>query len=100
MLLSRFNVLSGSNEENSKTWYDAVKHFSNSSFVQEAYGDVNRTLEGYAFAGDCNMKHMYSVLSRLLDLEKMVYLKEKIGYIHWVQQLGMCPPYPKTVEKT
>ena len=49
------NVLSGSNEENSRTWYNAVKHFSNKSFVQEAYGDVNRTLEGYAFAG-INMK--------------------------------------------
>ena len=31
--LKRLNVLSGSNEENSKTWYDAVKHFSHKSFV-------------------------------------------------------------------
>ena len=73
-------MLSGSNEENSKTWYDAVKHFSNSSFVQEAYGDVNRTLEGYAFAG-INMKHMYSVLSRLLDLREDGLLEGK----DWIQ---------------
>jgi len=77
------NVLSGSNEENSKTWYDAVKHFSNKSFVQEAYGDANRTLEGYAFAG-INMKHMYSVLSRLLDLREDGLLEGK----DWIHFLG------------
>ncbi len=77
------NVLSGSNEENSKEWYDAVKHFSNKSFVQEAYGDANRTLEGYAFAG-INMKHMYSVLSRLLDLREDGLLEGK----DWIHFLG------------
>ena len=77
------NVLSGSNEENSKEWYDAVKHFSNKSFVQEAYGDENRTLEGYAFAG-INMKHMYSVLSRLLDLREDGLLEGK----DWIHFLG------------
>jgi hypothetical protein len=77
------NVLSGSNEENSKIWYDAVKHFSNKSFVQEAYGDENRTLEGYAFAG-INMKHMYSVLSRLLDLREDGLLEGK----DWIHFLG------------
>ena len=80
-------MLSGSNEENSKTWYDAVKHFSHKSFMQEAYGDDSKTLEGYAFAGNSNMKHMYSVLSRLLDLEKIIYLKERIGYI-WYTLIG------------
>jgi hypothetical protein len=77
------NVLSGSNEENSKTWYDAVKHFSKKSFVQEAYGDENRTLEGYAFAG-INMKHMYSVLSRILDLREDGLLEGK----DWIHFLG------------
>lgn len=77
------NVLSGSNEENSKTWYDAVKHFSNKSFVQEAYGDDSKTLEGYAFAG-INMKHMYSVLSRLLDLREDGLLEGK----DWIHFLG------------
>ena len=77
------NVLSGSNEENSKQWYDAVKHFSNKSFVQEAYGDENKTLEGYAFAG-INMKHMYSVLSRLLDLREDGLLEGK----DWIHFLG------------
>ena len=77
------NVLSGSNEENSKQWYDAVKHFSNKSFVQEAYGDENRTLEGYAFAG-INMKHMYSVLSRILDLREDGLLEGK----DWIHFLG------------
>ena len=77
------NVLSGSNEENSKEWYDAVKHFSNKSFVQEAYGDADRALEGYAFAG-INMKHMYSVLSRLLDLREDGLLEGK----DWIHFLG------------
>lgn len=77
------NVLSGSNEENSKTWYDAVKHFSTKSFVQEAYGDEDRTLEGYAFAG-INMKHMYSVLSRILDLREDNLLEGK----DWIHFLG------------
>ena len=77
------NVLSGSNEENSKTWYDAVKHFSIKSFVQEAYGDDSKTLEGYAFAG-INMKHMYSVLSRLLDLREDNLLEGK----DWIHFLG------------
>ena len=77
------NVLSGSNEENSKQWYDAVKHFSNKSFVQEAYGDENKTLEGYAFAG-INMKHMYSVLSRLLDPREDGLLEGK----DWIHFLG------------
>ena len=77
------NVLSGSNEENSKTWYDAVKHFSTKSFVQEAYGDEDRTLEGYAFAG-INMKHMYSVLSRILDLREDGLLEGK----DWIHFLG------------
>ena len=77
------NVLSGSNEENSKTWYDAVKRFSTKSFVQEAYGDENRTLEGYAFAG-INMKHMYSVLSRILDLREDGLLEGK----DWIHFLG------------
>lgn len=77
------NVLSGSNEENSKTWYNAVKHFSDKSFVQEAYGDDSKTLEGYAFAG-INMKHMYSVLSRLLDLREDGLLEGK----DWIHFLG------------
>jgi hypothetical protein len=77
------NVLSGSNEENSKTWYDAVKHFSTKSFVQEAYGNEDRTLEGYAFAG-INMKHMYSVLSRILDLREDGLLEGK----DWIHFLG------------
>ena len=77
------NVLSGSDEENSKTWYNAVKHFSDKSFVQEAYGDVNKALEGYAFAG-INMKHMYSVLSRLLDLREDGLLEGK----DWIHFLG------------
>ena len=77
------NVLSGSNEENSKEWYDAVKHFSNKSFVQEAYGESDRALEGYAFAG-INMKHMYSVLSRILDLREDGLLEGK----DWIHFLG------------
>ena len=77
------NVLSGSNEENSKTWYDAVKHFSTKSFVQEAYGNEDRTLEGYAFAG-INMKHMYSVLSRILDHREDGLLEGK----DWIHFLG------------
>jgi len=77
------NVLSGTDESTSKKWYDAVKCFSDKSFVAEAYGDADRTLEGYAFAG-INMKDMGCVLSRLLDLREDGLLEGK----DWIHFLG------------
>ena len=77
------NVLSGTDEATSKEWYDQVKNFSDPSFVQQAYGDASRTLEGYAFAG-INMKDMKCVLNRLLDLREDGLLEGK----DWIHFLG------------
>lgn len=77
------NVLSGSDIDNSRTWYDAAKHFSDKNFVKEAYGDESRTLEGYAFAG-INMKNMYAALERLVDLIDDGLLHDK----DWIHFLG------------
>ena len=49
------------------------------TLVEEAYGDANRALEGYAFAG-INMKDCIVCLIDYLTCVKMVYLKAKIGY--------------------
>jgi hypothetical protein len=77
------NVLSGTDEATSKEWYEGVKHFSDPKFVSEAYGDTERTLEGYAFAG-INMKDMSCVLHRLLDLREDGLLEGK----DWIHFLG------------
>jgi hypothetical protein len=77
------NVLSGTDEATSKEWYEGVKHFSDPKFVSEAYGDTERTLEGYAFAG-INMKDMACVLHRLLDLREDGLLEGK----DWIHFLG------------
>lgn len=78
------NVLSGSTIENSKTWYDEVKKFSIPHEVVKMGYTEDRTLEGYAFAG-INMKHMYSVLSRMLDLIDDNLLEGK----NWIHFLGI-----------
>jgi hypothetical protein len=77
------NVLSGTDEATSKEWYEAVKCFSDPAFVNEGYGDANRTLEGYAFAG-INMKDIHCVLNRLLDLREDGLLEGK----DWIHFLG------------
>ena len=77
------NVLSGTDESTSKQWYEAVKHFSNPTFVAEGYGDAGRALEGYAFAG-INMKDLSCVLNRLLDLRQDGLLEGK----DWIHFLG------------
>jgi len=76
------NVLSGNDEASSDTWYDAVKHFSDPQFVAANYGDANRTLEGYAFAG-INMRNMRCVLKRILQLREDGLLENK-GWIHFL----------------
>ena len=78
------NVLSGSNEVNSKEWYDTVKHFSIPSSVEAMGYTKDRTLEGWAFAG-VNMKNMKSVLERLLDLRDDGLLTDK----DWIHFLGV-----------
>lgn len=78
------NVLSGSDINNSKVWYDTVKHFSTPSSVESMGYDTNRTLEGYAFAG-CNMRQMKTALTRLLDLRHDGLLEGK----DWIHFLGI-----------
>jgi hypothetical protein len=78
------NVLSGSNEATSKTWFDTVIHFSDPESVKAMGYTKDRTLEGYAFAG-ANMRKMYSTLSRILDLRDMNLLHDK----DWIHFLGV-----------
>lgn len=78
------NVLSGSSNENSKEWYELVKHFSIPESVEAMGYTKDRTLEGWAFAG-INMKNMNCVLSRLLDLRDDGLLEGK----DWIHFLGI-----------
>jgi hypothetical protein len=78
------NVLSGSDNENSKEWYEAVKHFSVPNTVEAMGYSRDRTLEGWAFAG-INMKNMKTVLARLLDLRADGLLEGK----DWIHFLGI-----------
>jgi hypothetical protein len=78
------NVISGSSPENSKEWYETIKHFSIPTSVEAMGYDVSRTFEGWAMAG-INMKHMPSVLHRLLDLVEDDLIKDK----DWIHFLGI-----------
>ena len=78
------NVLSGSSEDNSKEWYELVKHFSIPESVEAMGYTKDRTLEGWAFAG-INMKNMKCVLNRLLDLRDDGLLEGK----DWIHFLGI-----------
>ena len=78
------NVLSGSDNENSKIWYERVKDYSITNKVVEKGFTADRTLEGWAFAG-INMKNMKTVLERLLDLRRDDLLKDK----DWIHFLGI-----------
>jgi len=78
------NVLSGSSNENSKEWYETVKHFSIPESVEAMGYSQDRTLEGWAFAG-INMRHMKTVLQRILDLRRDGLLAGK----DWIHFLGI-----------
>lgn len=78
------NVLSGSSNENSKEWYELVKHFSIPESVEAMGYTRDRTLEGWAFAG-INMKNMKTVLERMLDLRDDGLLEGK----DWIHFLGI-----------
>jgi hypothetical protein len=78
------NVISGSTPDNSKLWYDTIKHFSKPESVKEMGYTEDRTLEGWAFA-DINMKHMPSVLNRMLDLIEDGLIADK----DWIHFLGI-----------
>ena len=78
------NVISGSTPDNSKLWYDTIKHFSMPASVEEMGYSKDRTLEGWAFAG-INMKHMPSVLNRMLDLIEDGLISDK----DWIHFLGI-----------
>lgn len=77
------NVLSGNDEAGSDTWYDAVKRFSDPAYVAAEYGDANRTLEGFAFAGHLK-SNMYLALKRLVNLAQDGMLEGK----EWIHFLG------------
>ena len=78
------NVLSGTDDDNSKEWYDAVKVFSQPEMVTAMGYSPDRTFEGWAFAG-INMKRMKCVLNRLLDLREDGLLEGK----DWIHFLGI-----------
>ena len=78
------NVLSGSDSENSKQWYDSVKVFSQPDIVEALGYTRDRTLEGWAFAG-CNMRQMKTTLQRLLNLRDDGLLEGK----DWIHFLGI-----------
>lgn len=77
------NVLSGNDEAGSDVWYNSVKKFSDPVYVAQEYGDANRTLEGYAFAGHLK-SNMYLALKRLLNLAEDGLLEGK----DWIHFLG------------
>lgn len=77
------NILSGNDEEGSKQWYESVKKFSDPAYVSQTYGDANRTLEGFAFAGSVK-SNMYLALTRILDLRRDGLLEGK----EWIHFLG------------
>ena len=78
------NVLSGSDNENSKEWYDRVIPYSMPDIVEAMGFERNRTFEGWAFAG-INMKNMKTVLERMLNLRDDNLLKDK----DWIHFLGI-----------
>lgn len=78
------NVLSGSDIDNSKIWYEGVKKYSIPSEVEKMGHPTEHTLEGWAFAG-INMKNMRSVLTRILDLRRDGLLEGK----DWIHFLGI-----------
>jgi hypothetical protein len=78
------NVLSGSDNENSKTWYERVIPYSIPDAVEMLGYPRSHTLEGWAFAG-INMKNMRTVLERMLDLRRDGLLEGK----DWIHFLGI-----------
>lgn len=78
------NVISGSDAENSKLWYETVKVFSMPDAVELMDYSRDRTLEGYAFAG-VNMRDMQTTLRRILDLREDGLLEGK----DWIHFLGV-----------
>jgi len=78
------NVLSGSDNENSKTWYQRVSQYSYPDYVEAIGYSRDRAFEGWAFAG-INMKNMKTVLERLLDLRADGLLEGK----DWIHFLGI-----------
>lgn len=78
------NVLSGSSNETSKTWYERVIPYSIPEAVEALGYTADRTLEGWAFAG-VNMRDMKTALERLIDLREDGLLATK----DWIHFLGI-----------
>ena len=76
------NVMSGIDEPTCDEWYENVKHFSDPKFCQDAYGNSELALEGYAFA-DLQKRNMRMTLRRILKLREDGLLKDK-GWIHFL----------------
>lgn len=78
------NVISGTNPENSKIWYDKVTPYSVPDVVEALGIPRSHTLEGWAFAG-VNMRDMKTTLARLLNLRDDGLLEGK----DWIHFLGV-----------
>ena len=78
------NVLSGSSNETSKTWYERVIPYSIPEAVEALGYTPDRTFEGWAFAG-VNMRDMKTALERLIDLREDGLLATK----DWIHFLGI-----------
>lgn len=78
------NVLSGSSNETSKTWYERVIPYSIPEAVEGMGYTADRTLEGWAFAG-VNMRDMKTALERMIDLREDGLLETK----DWIHFLGI-----------
>lgn len=78
------NVLSGSSNQTSKTWYQRVKNYSIPAEVVKMGYTEDRTLEGWAFAG-VNMRDMQTALEMLIQLREDDLLKDK----DWIHFLGI-----------
>ena len=76
------NVMSGVDQPTCDEWYENVKNFSDPKFCQEAYGNSELALEGYAFA-DLQKRNMRMALRRILKLREDGLLKDK-GWIHFL----------------
>lgn len=78
------NVISGNTNENSKEWYEVVKHYSIPDSVEEFGYSRDRACEGWAFAG-INMRNMKTTLERMIDLRNDNLLEGK----DWIHFLGV-----------
>lgn len=78
------NVLSGTDNSDSQKWFDEVIKYSDPEQVKAMGYDVDRTFEGYAFAG-INMRNMQCTMTRFAHLIELGLLNNK----KWIHFLGI-----------